>query len=377
MLIGSPPPALPSQLTQLTQLTPETPLAAKAVTKKRGRPKGSTKAVVAAARAWKEANPQPKKRPKKNTMMTPTKNPTPTPMQDLLATSPASCGTPALATTSDTPQLLTIRAETMHKYVAFCPIEEKEIHKNDKKLMAIYAGMIIPCYLSNICVACGSWMLRGCITAVYYVKGLENELDMPTPLPGQKAKAPEKALVAMHQITWAETHFQKHQPVVSFATMVKGMSQFFEMKMNEQFHKNRSYLEIYSNTVEDESHEITEFDMKLLNEEKVKEDVEDVDGGDRDQPADAAIDDSDDDWSEQVDREWKKKGNDTFGTAKDIEACESVKWEFGADFAGPADLFVHTDGTANDELRVLDKFKESFKSPVQGTIYVIVISNIL
>ena len=103
---------------------------------------------------------------------------------------------------------------------------------------------------------------------------------------------------------------------------------------------------------------MTALDMKMLNEDKAEADI----------LAAAEADSSDEEWEEKVDREWKKEGSDLFDNTEAIEGLESVQWEYGADFEGPHDQFVHEDDTPHDDLRVLDDFKDLFKNPVHGNI---------
>jgi hypothetical protein len=75
-------------------------------------------------------------------------------------------------------------------------------------------------------------------------------------------------------------------------------------------------------------------------------------------------DSSDEDFSEYVDRTWKKK--DTASTG-DIEGLESVRWEYDVQCTGPQDLFEHDDGTtAPVDIKIRPQFEDLFVDPTKG-----------
>ncbi|RHY57596.1 hypothetical protein DYB34_001834 [Aphanomyces astaci] len=233
-------------------------------------------------------------------------------------TTPATPATPALPAK-------TMRSEAIYRNVAFKPLQEVEIHKNDKKLLAFYADT-------------GNYMLSGVVTEVKYVIGTEHDMDWETP--GKKSKTALKALVAMHKITWGHTRFQREEPLVSSTLFFKGIEQYATLKANQRMNAGRSYLQICAYRPDEEMHEMSEFEMKTLN----------------------AIDDMDDETKEDEPR--GKKG--TYETTEDIEGVDNVDWEFGAHFDGPRNLFEHGDDGPDDELRIVDEFKDKFKDPVKG-----------
>ncbi|RHY76260.1 hypothetical protein DYB34_011928 [Aphanomyces astaci] len=129
----------------------------------------------------------------------------------------------------------------------------------------------------------------------------------------------------------------------------------------------RSYLQISLFKPEDESHDLTEWDKKFLAnssfDEETKSDEETNDGSLAPQDDDG----SGDEWSEYVDRGWKKHGH--YDATEDIEGLEDVEWTCGGHYAGPTDLYEHEDNkddTPVDELRISEEFKHLFKDPVKG-----------
>ncbi|RHZ09660.1 hypothetical protein DYB37_014045 [Aphanomyces astaci] len=107
-----------------------------------------------------------------------------------------------------TPDLKSIRSETMFRNVSFRPLREMQIHKNDKKLLAFYAD-------------CQDFMLSGVVTEVRYVVGSENDPDIDTP--GKNTKAEAKAMVALYKITWNHTRFQRDEPWITARLFYKGV----------------------------------------------------------------------------------------------------------------------------------------------------------
>ncbi|CAK5128501.1 unnamed protein product, partial [Aphanomyces euteiches] len=96
------------------------------------------------------------------------------------------------------------------------------------------------------------------------------------------------------------------------------------------------------------------FDEENKDDEETKNDMQPVDDG------------SDDEWSEYVERGWKKHGN--YDTTEDIEGLEDVEWTCGGHYAGPTHLYEREDNkddTPVDELRISDEFKDLFKDPVK------------
>ncbi|RHZ40402.1 hypothetical protein DYB26_015678, partial [Aphanomyces astaci] len=253
----------------------------------------------------------------------------------------------------------------MFRNVSFRPLREMQIHKNDKKLLAFYAN-------------CQDFMLSGVVTEVRYVLGSENDPDIDTP--GKNTKAEAKAMVALYKITWNHTRFQRDEPWITARLFYKGVlcvhvsflcilgvEQFATLKANQRMNAGRSYLQISLFKPEDESHDLTEWDKKFLAnssfDEETKSDEETNDGSLAPQDDDG----SGDEWSEYVDRGWKKHGH--YDATEDIEGLEDVEWTCGGHYAGPTDLYEHEDNkddTPVDELRISEEFKHLFKDPVKG-----------
>ncbi|CAK4294540.1 unnamed protein product, partial [Aphanomyces euteiches] len=238
----------------------------------------------------------------------------------------------------------------MYRYVSFKPLREAQIHKNDKKLLDFYAD-------------CQDFMLRGVVTEVRYVVGSENDPDFDTP--GKKSKATTKTMVALYKITWNHTRFQREEPWITARLFYKGVEQFATLKANQRMNAGGSYLQIPSFVPEEELHEMTERNMKFLTDSSFDEENKDDEETKNDmQPVD---DGSDDEWSEYVERGWKKHGN--YDTTEDIEGLEDVEWICGGHYVGPTHLCEHEDNkddTPVDELRISDEFKDLFKDPVKG-----------
>ncbi|CAK4759545.1 unnamed protein product, partial [Aphanomyces euteiches] len=254
------------------------------------------------------------------------------------------------ATAVFTPDHKSIRSESMYRYVSFKPLREAQIHKNDKKLLDFYAD-------------CQDFMLRGVVTEVRYVVGSENDPDFDTP--GKKSKATTKTMVALYKITWNHTRFQREEPWITARLFYKGVEQFATLKANQRMNAGGSYLQIPSFVPEEELHEMTEWNMKFLTDSSFDEENKDDEETKNDmQPVD---DGSDDEWSEYVERGWKKHGN--YDTTEDIEGLEDVEWICGGHYVGPTHLCEHEDNkddTPVDELRISDEFKDLFKDPVKG-----------
>ncbi|RQM10760.1 hypothetical protein B5M09_011586, partial [Aphanomyces astaci] len=251
-----------------------------------------------------------------------------------------------------TPDHKSIRSETMFRNVSFRPLREMQIHKNDKKLLAFYAD-------------CQDFMLSGVVTEVRYVVGSENDPDIDTP--GKNTKAEAKAMVALYKITWNHTRFQRDEPWITARLFYKGVEQFATLKANQRMNAGRSYLQISLFKPEDESHDLTEWDKKFLAnssfDEETKSDEETNDGSLAPQDDDS----SGDEWSEYVDRGWKKHGY--YDATEDIEGLEDVEWTCRGHYAGPTDLYEHEDNkddTLVDEFRISEEFKHLFKDPVKG-----------
>ncbi|RHY88337.1 hypothetical protein DYB35_011846, partial [Aphanomyces astaci] len=180
-----------------------------------------------------------------------------------------------------------------------------QIHKNDKKLLAFYAD-------------CQDFMLSGVVTEVRYVVGSENDPDIDTP--GKETKAEAKAIVALYKITWNDTRFQRDEPWITARLFYKGVlrgvhvsffcilgvEHFATLKASQRMNAGRSYLQISLFKSEDESHDLTERDNKFIAnssfDEETKSDEETNDGSLVPQDDDG----SEDEWSEYVDRGWKK-----------------------------------------------------------------------
>ncbi|KAH9133946.1 hypothetical protein AeRB84_020140, partial [Aphanomyces euteiches] len=153
-------------------------------------------------------------------------------------------------------------------------------------------------------------------------------------------------MVALYKITWNQTRFQREEPWITARLFYKGVEQFATSKANQRMNAGRSYLQISSfvpGFLTDSS-----FDEENKDDEETKNDMQPVDDG------------SDDEWSEYVERGWKKHGN--YDTTEDIEGLEDVEWICGGHYAGPTHLYEHEDNkddTPVDELRISDEFKEA------------------
>ncbi|RHY16207.1 hypothetical protein DYB36_013286 [Aphanomyces astaci] len=264
-----------------------------------------------------------------------------------------------------TPDLKSIRSNTMFRNVLFRPLQETQIHKNDKKLLAFYAD-------------CQDFMLSGVVTEVRYVVGSENDPDIDTP--GKNTKAEAKAMVALYKITWNHTRFQRDEPWITARLFYKGVlrvhvsflcilgvEQFATLKANQRMNAGRSYLQISLFKPEDESHDLTEWDKKFLANSSFDEETKSDEETNDDSLAPQDDDGSGDEWSEYVDRGWKKHGH--YDATEDIEGLEDVEWTCGGHYAGPTDLYEHEDNkddTPVDELRISEEFKHLFKDPVKG-----------
>ncbi|CAK4378278.1 unnamed protein product, partial [Aphanomyces euteiches] len=165
-------------------------------------------------------------------------------------------------------------------------------------------------------------------------------------------------MVALYKITWNHTCFQREEPWITARLFYNGVEQFATLKANQRMNAGRSHLQISSYVPEEELHEMTEWNMKFLTDssfdeenkgdEEAKNDMQPVDDG------------SDDEWSEYVERGWKKHGN--YDTTEDIEGLEDVEWICGGHYAGPRHLYEREDNkddTPVDELRISDEFKEA------------------
>ncbi|ETV89235.1 hypothetical protein H257_00591 [Aphanomyces astaci] len=221
------------------------------------------------------------------------------------------------------------------------PLRETQIHKNDKKLLAFYA-------------AYQNFMLSGVVTEVRYVVGSEKDPDIDTP--GKNTKAEAKAMVALYKITWNHTRFQRDEPWITARLFYKG----------EPTYERGTKLPANLLKSEDESHDLTERDNKFIAnssfDEETKSDEETNDGSLAPQDDDG----SEDEWSEYVDRGWKKHGH--YDATEDFEGLEDVEWTCGGHYAGPTDLYEHEDNkddTPVDELRISEEFKHLFKDPVK------------
>ncbi|RHY79504.1 hypothetical protein DYB31_009991 [Aphanomyces astaci] len=202
-----------------------------------------------------------------------------------------------------TPDLKSIRSNTMFRNVLFRPLQETQIYKNDKKLLAFYAD-------------CKDFMLSGVVTEMRYVVGSENDPDIDTP--DKNTKAEVKAMVALYKITCVE-----------------------QLRLCRRTNK---------------------FLAKSSFDEETKSDEGTNDGSLAPQDDDG----SGDEWSEYVDRGWKKHRH--YDATEDIQGLEDVEWTYGGHYAGPTDLYEHQDSkddTPVDELRISEEFKHLFKDPVK------------
>ncbi|RQM30623.1 hypothetical protein B5M09_012970, partial [Aphanomyces astaci] len=122
--------------------------------RKRGRPKGAkNKAMVQDVEG--ESTRKKRVRPPKSSSNA---NMPPTPSE--VDVTPISVGVSEF-----TPDHKSIRSQTMFRNVSFRPLQEMQIHKNDKNLLAFYAD-------------CQDFMLSGVVTEVRYVVGSENDPDI-------------------------------------------------------------------------------------------------------------------------------------------------------------------------------------------------------
>ena len=101
-------------------------------------------------------------------------------------------------------------------------------------------------------------------------------------------------------------------------------------------------------------------DMKLLND-GVDDDEEKKDNV----ASETEVNDmsSEEEWKEQVDRQWKKEEADA---ADDVEAVTNVRWDFDVKRLKPQDLFQHEDGSPPDQLKFRTGFSNLFNDPVKG-----------
>ena len=107
---------------------------------------------------------------------------------------------PSVQAADAAPAYESVREESMFQHVAFRPLHEIEIHNNDKKYLEFYAGKLsIYQTQANTLLAAGSFMLRGVVTLVKYVQGIERDSLLDTPPPGEKGlKANQIARRATH-----------------------------------------------------------------------------------------------------------------------------------------------------------------------------------
>ncbi|RHY99894.1 hypothetical protein DYB35_013663, partial [Aphanomyces astaci] len=202
-------------------------------------------------------------------------------------------------------------------------LRETQIHKNNNKLLAFYADC----------------MRSGVATEVRYVVGSENDPDFDTPGKNTKAEARR----------WWYC-----------------VEQFATLKANQRMNAGRSYLQISLFKPEDESHDLTEWDKKFLANSSFDEETKSDEETNDDSLVPQDDDGSGDEWSEYVDRGWKKHGH--YDATEDIKGLEDVEWTCGGHYAGPTDLYEHEDNkddTPVDELRISEEFKHLFKDPVK------------
>ncbi|CAK4445595.1 unnamed protein product, partial [Aphanomyces euteiches] len=125
-------------------------------------------------------------------------------------------------------------------------------------------------------------------------------------------------MVALYKITWNHTCFQREEPWITARLFYNGVEQFATLKANQRMNAGRSHLQISSYVPEEELHEMTEWNMKFLTDSSFDEENK----GDEEAKNDMLpVDDgSGDEWSEYVERGWKKHGN--YDTTEDIEGLE-------------------------------------------------------
>ena len=141
---------------------------------------------------------------------------------------------------------------------------------------------------------------------------------------------------------------------ISFVTL--GLALFAKLKANARLNKNRTYLAISAFKPEEEIHELTLEDIKSLNEAETA-------AADKEAQETEAAESSEEEWMEQVDRQWKKQEVDA---SEDVEAMKNIDWEFGAEWEEPVDLYNHADDTPPEELKIRKEFAGLFNDPVKG-----------
>ncbi len=106
----------------------------------------------------------------------------------------------------------TLKATTEMRCVAFRPLDEPEIVGSDTKLVKFYAP-------------CSGFWLRGVIRSTD-IRKITVVVAAPAQAAGKKVKAPRTVadFVPISTINWVDTRFTSHEPKISMATMIRGMT---------------------------------------------------------------------------------------------------------------------------------------------------------
>ncbi|RHY66432.1 hypothetical protein DYB38_011619 [Aphanomyces astaci] len=232
--------------------------------------------------------------------------------------------------------------------VAFRPLGKPEIVGNDPKLKKLYAD------------TAGFW-LEGLVRETTMRKVVVPAVEASVGKKGRTAKTMTE-FVSLHTVNWLDTRFNAHAPRICMATMLKGIANYARLKATKSFNKSRTYVKICA--YEPEPLELSAVDMQELNAEG-----NDEEGSTDEYFVDEGNDtsgSSDEDFSEYVDRTWKKKA--TIST-NDIEGLENVRWEYDAKCIGPQDLYEHDDGTtAPVDIKIRPQFEDLFVDPTRALI---------
>ncbi|KAH9099411.1 hypothetical protein Ae201684P_018427 [Aphanomyces euteiches] len=234
----------------------------------------------------------------------------------------------------------------MYRYVSFKPLREAQIHKNDKKLLDFYAD-------------CQDFM-----QVVWSPKCAMPSAARTTPISTHRARNRKRLRRRWLHCT-RSLGITRVFSARNLGLLHASFTMFATLKANQRMNAGRSHLQISSYVPEEELHEMTEWNMKFLTDSSFDEENK----GDEEAKNDMLpVDDgSGDEWSEYVERGWKKHGN--YDTTEDIEGLEDVEWICGGHYAGPRHLYEREDNkddTPVDELRISDEFKDLFKDPVKG-----------
>ncbi|RHY49902.1 hypothetical protein DYB30_013358 [Aphanomyces astaci] len=300
---------------------------------------------------------------KRSKAMSPCVSPTPQPATALKTTSrppmtpkpPKECQgkntvsksrSPAPGSISPSTPTSSFKTATEMMRVAFRPLGKPEIVGNDPKLKKLYAD------------TAGFW-LEGLVRETTMRKVVVPAVEASVGKKGRTAKTMTE-FVSLHTVNWLDTRFNAHAPRICMATMLKGIANYARLKATKSFNKSRTYVKICA--YEPEPLELSAVDMQELNAEG-----NDEEGSTDEYFVDEGNDtsgSSDEDFSEYVDRTWKKKA--TIST-NDIEGLGNVRWEYDAKCIGPQDLYEHDDGTtAPVDIKIRPQFEDLFVDPTRG-----------